>query len=197
METLNQIKDRIEAAVPSVRLAIEGRSLVVDREHLLEVARFLKNDAELAMDYVSNLCAVDWLPRKVKVKEGGQDVEKDLPGFLEVVYDFYSMAKKHGPLQLRCRTDGREGMLSLPSITPLFRGAEFQEREAFDLYGIRFKGHPDLRRILMWDGFKDFPMRKDYQQPDDHEWEPTPHDEVLQQAKKHWPAPSAAPVKPA
>ena len=197
METVDQIKDRIEAALPDVRLAIEGKSLVVDRQHLLAVARFLKTDSELAMDYVSNLCAVDWLPSQIKTRECDRDVVRNLPGHLEVVYDFYSTAKKHGPVQLRCRTEGREGTPSLPSITPLFRGAEFQEREAFDLYGIRFEGHPDLRRILMWDGFKDYPMRKDYRPPDDYEWEPTPHDEVLQQTKKHWPAPPPAPVKPA
>src|ERR1051325_8397167 len=64
--------------------------------------------------------------------------------------------------------------------------AELQEREIFDLYGIQFDGHPDLPRILMWDEFKDHPMRKDYVPPDDFEWEPTPHDEVLARAKQHY-----------
>ena len=71
----------------------------------------------------------------------------------------------------------------MPSLTPVWRGAEFQEREAYDLYGITFEGHPDLRRILMWDEFKDFPMRKDYVEPDDYEYEPTPHDDVLEKAQ--------------
>jgi NADH:ubiquinone oxidoreductase subunit C len=74
----------------------------------------------------------------------------------------------------------------LPSLTPIWRSAEFQEREIFDLYGIRFDGHPDLRRILMWDEFEDHPMRKDYREPDDYEYEPTPHDEVLERAKQHY-----------
>ncbi len=75
----------------------------------------------------------------------------------------------------------------LPSLTPVWRSAEFQEREIFDLYGIHFDGHPDLRRILMWDEFVDHPMRKDYVEPDDYEYEPTPHDEVLERAKQHYP----------
>jgi NADH-quinone oxidoreductase subunit C len=75
----------------------------------------------------------------------------------------------------------------LPSLTPLWRAAEFQEREIYDLFGVHFIGHPDLRRILMWDEFKDHPMRKDYVPPDDFEWEPTPHGDVLAKAQAHYP----------
>ena len=73
----------------------------------------------------------------------------------------------------------------MPSLTPIWRSAEFQEREIFDLYGIVFDEHPDLRRLLMWEGFQDHPMRKDYVEPNDYEYEPTPHDEVLEKAKRH------------
>jgi NADH-quinone oxidoreductase subunit C len=102
-----------------------------------------------------------------------------------VVYHLYSMELKHGPLILRLRTVNRAEGASVPSLTPVWRGAEFQEREAYDLYGIAFEGHPDLRRILMWEGFKDYPMRKDYTEPDDYEYEPTAHDEVLEKTKAH------------
>ena len=89
---------------------------------------------------------------------------------------------------LRQRTAGRgNDDVSAVSLARVWRGAEFQEREVFDLFGIRLEGHPDLRRILMWDGFQGHPMRKDYVPPDDFEYEPTPHDEVLEQAKKHYP----------
>ena len=106
-------------------------------------------------------------------------------GHLEAVYHLYSMTKKHGPLILRMRTENRTDRARLPSLTPIWRSAEFQEREIFDLFGIVFEGHPDLRRILMWDGFEDHPMRRDYVEPDDYEYEPTPHDDVLQKVKQH------------
>jgi len=119
-------------------------------------------------------------------KEVEETQQETIPGYLEAVYHLYSIEHKHGPIIIRLRTDNRgEGAL-LPSLTPVWRSAEFQEREIFDLYGIRFEGHPDLRRILMWDEFKDYPMRKDYREPDDYEFEPTPHDDVLEKAKRHY-----------
>jgi NADH-quinone oxidoreductase subunit C len=141
---------------------------------------------------------IDWLDRTVKKtvkvktvvdgieKEIDQAQEERLPGYLEAVYHLYSTTHKHGPLIIRMRTADRGDGASLPSLTPLYRSAEFQEREIYDLYGVRFEGHPDLRRILMWDEFEDHPMRKDYVQPDDFEYEPTPHDEVLERAKEHY-----------
>jgi NADH-quinone oxidoreductase subunit C len=83
------------------------------------------------------------------------------------------------------KTVNRSDQTELPSLTSVWRAAELQEREVFDLYGVVFIGHPDLRRLLMWDGFKDHPMRKDYVDPDDFEYEPTPHDDVLARAQAH------------
>jgi NADH-quinone oxidoreductase subunit C len=82
-------------------------------------------------------------------------------------------------------TVNRTDQVELPSLTPIWRSAEFQEREIFDLYGIVFTGHPDLRRLLMWEGFKDHPMRRDYVEPDDFEYEPTAHDDILKRAQTH------------
>ena len=93
---------------------------------------------------------------------------------------------------LRLRTGNRTDRVTVPSLTPVWRACEFQEREVFDLFGVSFEGHPDLRRILMWDGFKDHPMRRDYVEPDDYEWEPTPHGAVLEKAKHHYPAATVA-----
>ena len=207
MESLEQLKARVETAVPGARLEIipndspsAQRSLLVGHEHAVAVARCLRDDAQLRLDHCSNVTGVDWLDaeltEKVKVKQLVDGVEKEVeevkktarPGYLEAVYHLYSMALKHGPVILRLRTANRTDAVRVPSLTPVWRGAEFQEREIFDLYGVVFDGHPDLRRILMWDGFKDFPMRRDYVEPDDYEYEPTPHDDVLDKAKKHYPA---------
>lgn len=207
METLESIQARLAAAVPGARVELlrneapsAQHSLLVDAAHGLAAARFLRDDAELALDYCSNVTGVDWpeleVSEKVKVKKVVDGVEKEVEevrkskrgGYLEAVYHLYSMAKKHGPVVLRLRTGNRAEDVHLPSLTPLWRSAEFQEREIYDLYGIHFDGHPDLRRILMWDGFVDHPMRKDYVEPDDYEYEPTPHDDVAAKARQHHPA---------
>ena len=173
MESLEQIKARLEPAIPGARLEIISndspsaqRSLAVDAEHAVAVAKFLRGHPESRLDYCSNVTGVDWLDaeltEKVKVKRLVDGVEKELeevrksqrPGYLEVVYHLYSMEKKHGPLILRQRTANRTDKVRVASLTPVWRGCEFQEREAFDLYGIVFDGHPDLRRILMWEDRK-------------------------------------------
>ncbi len=201
---LETIKSEIEANVPGCRLLIvpnnspSGQhSLLIDRETALTVARFLRDAAHLRFDYCSNVTGIDWpgkeITEKVKVKKTLDGVEQEVEeiqktqsaGHLEAVYHLYSMEKKHGPVILRMRTEDRADRIHLPSLTPIWRSAEFQEREIFDLYGIVFDGHPDLRRLLMWDGFEDHPMRRDYVEPDDYEYEPTPHDAVLQRARQH------------
>ena len=202
METLDEIKTRVEAAVPGAQLQIIANdspsaqtSLLVDSPHAVAVAKFLRDDKYLSLDFASNVTGVDWPERvektKTKVKKLVEGVEKEveeitektIPGYLEVIYHLYSMEKKHGPVILRLRTGNRTDSVTVPSLTGLWRGCELQEREVFDLYGVQFEGHPDLRRILMWDEFKDHPMRRDYVEPNDYEYEPTPHDEVLERAK--------------
>jgi NADH-quinone oxidoreductase subunit C len=207
VESLEQIKGRAEAAVPSARIDIvpnpgpsQQSSLLIDNEHASAVAKFLRDDPTLRLDFCSNATGVDRLDRTVKktvkVKKVVDGVEKDvdetteekIPGYLEAVYHLYSIMHKHGPVVIRMRTADRAKGARLPSLTPIYRSAEFQEREIFDLYGVHFDGHPDLRRILMWDEFRDYPMRKDYREPDDYEYEPTPHDDVLERAKQHYTA---------
>ena len=205
MESLEQIKARIEAAIPGANIEIvqnaspsQQHSLKIDNERARDVAKFLRDEPELRLDFCSNVTGVDWPDRTVKKtlkvkkvvdgeeKQVDETTEEKIPGYLEAVYHLYSMAHKHGPVIVRMRTRDRAPGARLPSLTPIWRSAEFQEREIFDLYGIHFEGHPDLRRILMWDEFEDYPMRKDYREPDDYEYEPTPHDEVLARTKQHY-----------
>ena len=202
----------VEAAVPGAAVEIVTNPSVSGQHSLrlapscaLAVAKFLRDDAELRLDFLSNVTGIDWPGKEVaekvtvtrqvtktvdgveqQVDETVEETRKRVePGFLEVVYHLYSMEKKHGPVVLRMCTVNRTEQVELPSLTSIWRSAEFQEREIFDLYGVVFTGHPDLRRLLMWDGFKDYPMRRDYVEPDDYEYEPTAHDAVLKRAQAH------------
>jgi NADH-quinone oxidoreductase subunit C len=212
METVEQIRDRLLARFPGARVTVVPNpapaaqpSLLIDAASARELALFLRDDPALKLDQCTNVTGVDWPEKEIiettKVSlpdpAGGpakvveQKTKRTEPGCLEVVYHLYSIALRHGPVILRLRTGNRTDQVTLPSLTPVWRACEFQEREVYDLYGVAFDGHPDLRRILMWDGFKDYPMRRDYVEPDDYEWEPTPHGEVLAKAKTHYPATDA------
>lgn len=216
MNTIEEIRSLIleaipQAAEPGAVVVIQNpspsgqHSLKLKPELAQEIARFLRDSAELRFDFLSNVTGVDWpekeITEKVKVTKA---VEKEVdgvkttvdetveetrkrvePGCLEVVYHLFSVEKRTGPLTLRMKTVNRTDQVELPSLTPVWRAAEFQEREVFDLFGVKFTGHPDLRRLLMWDSFKDHPMRRDYVEPDDYEYEPTPHDQVLKRAEEH------------
>ena len=135
------------------------------------------------VDYCSNVTGVDYLEREVKEKITNDDGETETitrteSGRVDVVYHLYSMRDQAGPLVLKQRTsrDNAEA----ESLTPVWRSCDLQEREVYDLFGVNFKGHPNQRRIMMWDEFEGHPMRRDYTEPFDHEWEPTPHNEVLE-----------------
>lgn len=178
MESIEKLRDAILHAVPAAQLEIVNSTpaaaqpaLLVDATSLLAVARFLRDAPTFQFDFCSCVTGVDYLPTDSQ------------PGHIEVVYHLYSVALKHGPVVLKVRAPRDLDQCVVPSLTPVWRGCEFQEREAYDLYGVRFEGHPDLRRILMWDAFTDHPMRKDYQPPADYDWEPTPHDATLERAK--------------
>jgi len=211
METPEQIRARLLARFPGTDIALlpnpapgAAPALVLPAAAARPIAEFLRDDPALRLDYCSNATGVDWPEKEivetvrttVPAPDGSapriveQKIKRVQPGCLEAVYHLYSMALRHGPLVIRLRTGNRTDRVTLPSLTPVWRSCEFQEREIYDLFGIVFAGHPDLRRILMWDAFADHPMRKDYVEPDDYEWEPTAHDEVLEKAKGHQPTPA-------
>jgi NADH-quinone oxidoreductase subunit C len=209
LETLEQIRERLLGRYPGAEITVvpnpapaAQHSLLIGGAQTVEIARFLRDDAALQLDQCSNVTGIDW-PEKEIVEStkttvpdpaGGpakiieQKTKRIQPGYFEVVYHLYSIALRHGPVILRLRTRNRSDDVTMPSLTPVWRACEFQEREVYDLFGVVFSGHPDLRRILMWDAFKDHPMRRDYVEPDDYEWEPTPHGNVMEKARKHYPA---------
>jgi len=122
--------------------------VIVDKNQLRDVAKYIKYD--LGFDYLSSATAVDYL-------DEGQHSEDHL----EMVYHAYRTSGGSA-LVFKAQTDRDESVV--PSLVPIWRGADFQEREAYDLYGIRFTDHPNLQRILMWEGFEGYPMRKDWKE---------------------------------
>ncbi|MFW6050029.1 MAG: NADH-quinone oxidoreductase subunit C [Myxococcota bacterium] len=120
--------------------------VVVAPKDWLEVAQFLKRDPDLRMDHFVDITAVDYPER-----------EPDLPRF-DVLLLARSLQKKH---RIRVKTRVGEDD-ELDSVVSIWAGADWAEREVFDMFGIRFAGHPDLRRILMYDEFSGYPLRKDY-----------------------------------
>ncbi|MEK6622455.1 MAG: NADH-quinone oxidoreductase subunit C [Planctomycetota bacterium] len=119
-------------------------TLLVKKESVVEVARFLKENKDLDFDFLSDLCGVD-------------RVEHD--GVFEVVYHLYSIHKNH---RLRLKTRLLSDNPCVSTVTTVWKTADWHERETFDMFGIRFNGHPDLRKILTPDDFEGHPLRKDY-----------------------------------
>lgn len=128
--------------------AVEWRGDVavsVRRGALHEVGKFLRQNPDMDFDYIVHVSSVDW----------PDDEER-----FEVVYEFYSVRKRH---RIRLKTRVPESECEVSSLSDLWKGAEFMEREVFDMMGIRFRNHPDLRRILMPDDYDEgYPLRKDF-----------------------------------
>ncbi len=141
------LKADIEKNLPGVALKTVRESLLIENPaDITKVAKFLKESPAYLLDYLSSVTGADYIQ------------------YLESVYHLYSMAKKSAMVTLRVRVSRDNPRV--PSLVPIYRGAEFQEREAFDMFGIIYENHPDLRRIFMWEGFEGYPLRKDYQQED-------------------------------
>ncbi len=145
-EALERFTGHFKAQVIATHSDHGDDTAVVKRDRLVDMVTFLRDDPALAFELLSDVTAVDYLG----VKE---------PRF-EVVYHFYSVSKNH---RLRIKVPLEEREPSLPSVVSLYKSALWMEREAFDLYGIVFEGHPDLRRILMYEEFEGHPLRKDYE----------------------------------
>ncbi len=140
-----KIKEACPEAFVSVKEAFGELTVVVAREHLLSVCRFLIKDPALNFDMLTDVCSVDF--------------PNEAPRF-EMVYQFYSLERNH---RLRIKARVPEDDCRIDSVCVLWRSANFMEREVYDLMGISFNHHPDLRRILMTEDYDEgYPLRKDF-----------------------------------
>ncbi len=137
-----EIAAKLEQQFPVSILESNEASLSVKSESILDLVSFLKTTSDLKFDFLSSITAVDYFD------------------YFEVVYHLTSMEHNHS-LVLKTRCYNRENP-TVPSIVSLYQGADFQERDIYDLMGLRFEGHPNMKRIFLWDGFQGHPLRKDY-----------------------------------
>jgi len=138
----SEVAKQITESFPEAVIEASDQAIVVKSESLFDVAKYLKSSPELDFDYLTNITAVDYYE------------------YFELVYQLTSLKHNHS-LMLKTRCYGREEP-AVPSVVGLWRGADFQEREIYDLMGIRFDGHSNLKRIVLWQGFEGHPLRKDY-----------------------------------
>ena len=135
----NDLARTISARLPQAVVAVNDRFVLVNRESIRQVTELLKT--ELGYDYLNYVSSVD------------------CHDYFELVYQLTTLTDNR---QVVIKTRCPRGDALVPSITPVYRGADLQEREVFDLMGIRFDGHPNLKRIFLWEGFQGYPLRKDY-----------------------------------
>lgn len=137
-----EVAEKIEEHLPGAVVEVDENSILLNSESVLDICRFLNQTAGLDFDYLTNLTAVDYLD------------------YFEVVYHLVSMKHNHS-LVLKARCFNRENP-AIPSVTPIWGGADFQEREVYDLLGINFDGHYNMKRIFLWEGFQGHPLRRDF-----------------------------------
>lgn len=138
------VKNKFPDVIINSQIFRNELTFSIKKEYITELARFLKEDEELCFNFLSDLCGVD-------------RVEAD--GIFEVVYHLYSLKKNH---RLRLKVPIPSNEPSISSVVGVWKTADWHEREAYDMFGIKFDGHPDLRKILTPDDFEGHPLRKDY-----------------------------------
>lgn len=136
------LAERLSQAIQDSVEQWDTTAVWVDPKRIQEVAWFLRDDPELDFQFLNSISAVDYIE------------------YFELVYHLTSFERQHTAV-VKARVYGRES-LSVPSVYDVWRGADFQEREVWDLMGINFEGHPNMKRIVLWEGFEGHPLRKDY-----------------------------------
>ena len=142
---IQKIKDRFGDVVLEDHNFRGDQTVTLDKGKIVEVVQFLKDEPSLSMDFLMDLTAVDYMDRKKQR--------------FEVVYHFYSSKHNH---RVRLKVPVEEDDCVVDTLCPLYKSANWYEREVWDLYGIKFKGHPNMKRILLYEEFKGHPLRKDY-----------------------------------
>jgi NADH-quinone oxidoreductase subunit C len=137
-----EVAQRITERWPRAVIEAGDTAVLVDSNSLLDIASFLKNTPGLEFDYLNHITGVDYFQ------------------YFEVVYLLTSIKHNHS-ITLKARCYGRDNP-SLPSVVSLWQGADYQEREIYDLMGVRFEGHPNMKRIVLWSGYPGHPLRKDF-----------------------------------
>lgn len=144
--TLEKLKHIFASEILGEHENLGDLTLIVKKDRLSDIFSVLKNDPDYSFEALMSVCGVDYLPTGEK------------PRF-EVVYHFYSFTKNH---RLRLRVKIPESDMTLASATSLWKSADWHERETYDMFGFHFEDHPNLRRLLMNEGFVGHPLRKDY-----------------------------------
>ncbi len=144
-----EIAEKIKGEFPDQVIEVvefsDQVSVIVKKDRIFNICRYLHDDADLSFDHLKDLCGVDYLNKK-EVR-------------FEVVYNLYSIRHHH---MIRLRAEVPEDDPTIQSVTPIWAGANWHERECFDMFGVTFKGHPDMRRILLPEDWEGNPLRKDY-----------------------------------
>lgn len=150
-----EVARQITEKLPKTVIEARDDTILVKSEALRDIANLLKTDPELAFDFLNDISAVDHFQSN----------------YFEVTYRLTSLAKNHS-LVLKTRCSGRDNP-TMPSVTSIWKGANLMEREVYDLMGITFSGHPNMKRVFLWQGFPGHPLRKDFlgasQSPSDKE----------------------------
>jgi NADH/F420H2 dehydrogenase subunit C len=140
--TGKDLAERLEQALADSVEEWSDSAVWVKPNRIAEVAQFLRDDPSLDFQLLNSITAVDFVE------------------YFEVIYHLTSLSQQHTAI-VKAKVYGRESP-SLPSVYHVWRGADFQEREIWDLMGVRFEGHPNMKRIMLWEGFEGHPLRRDY-----------------------------------
>lgn len=142
-KVLEDLRKKFPSNIKEISVQFGDDIVIIDKESLLDIVKFLKNDPD-AFSMLLDLTCVDYKGQKDR---------------FQMVYHLFSL--KHN-LRIRIKVNIPEDDLTIDSLTVFWKNANWLEREAYDMFGIHFNGHPDLRRIFMYEGFEGYPLRKDY-----------------------------------